>query len=53
MLDLFALNIFDETYVYVIYNLQGIFVTRVTQDGPADRQGLRVGDKILQVIKNM
>jgi len=27
----------------------GIFVTRVTQDGPADRQGLRVGDKILQV----
>ena len=28
---------------------QGIFVTRITTDGPAAKAGLRVGDKILQV----
>lgn len=27
----------------------GIFVTRLTEGGPAEKSGLRVGDKILQV----
>nr|CAB3266821.1 tax1-binding protein 3 [Phallusia mammillata] len=30
-------------------NDSGIFVTRVCPDGPADKCGLKVGDKILQV----
>uniref|UniRef100_A0A8C4NFY9 Tax1-binding protein 3 n=1 Tax=Eptatretus burgeri TaxID=7764 RepID=A0A8C4NFY9_EPTBU len=30
-------------------NDKGVFVTKVALNGPADRAGLRVGDKIMQV----
>lgn len=29
--------------------LQGIYVTRVTEGGPAEVAGLQIGDKIMQV----
>ena len=29
--------------------LQGIFISRVSEEGPAARAGVRVGDKLLEV----
>ena len=29
----------------------GIFISRVTEDGPAGKAGLRVGDKVLSVSR--
>ena len=31
------------------YRLQGIYISRVTEDGPSGRAGLTVGDKVLSV----
>ena len=29
--------------------LQGVFISRVTEDGPAAKAGIKVGDKLLKV----
>lgn len=31
--------------------LQGIFISRVSEEGPAARAGVRVGDKLLEVSR--
>lgn len=33
----------------VLLVLQGIFISRVSEEGPAARAGVRVGDKLLEV----
>ena len=34
--------------VYLV-RLQGIFISRVSEEGPAARAGVKVGDKLLEV----
>lgn len=33
----------------LLYVFQGIFISRVSEEGPAARAGVRVGDKLLEV----
>lgn len=46
---------FTPTTTYSFYTrsnvnfLQGVYVTHVDQNSPAERSGIRVGDKILEV----
>lgn len=36
-------------WVQCSFVLQGIFISRVSEEGPAARAGVRVGDKLLEV----
>lgn len=35
--------------MYSLCSFQGIFISRVSEEGPAARAGVKVGDKLLEV----
>ena len=40
-------NVFSRSDLF--WCLQGIFISRVSEEGPAARAGVKVGDKLLEV----
>ena len=42
----------NKSFIHLFVDLQGIFISRVTEQGPAAQAGIVVGDKVLSVNGN-